>query len=98
MGASYSISTKFTAIDRFSAVTDKITSRLEKLRNKAETALQPLNRIAKIGVAATVTGAAIAVRKFVTEASKIEDAVAGFTPLLGSADKARKLINTCIKV
>ena len=93
MGASYSISTKFTAIDRFSAVTDKITSRLEKLRNKAETALQPLNRIAKIGVAATVTGAALAVRKFVTEASKIEDAVAGFTPLLGSADKAGKLIN-----
>ena len=93
MGASYSISTKFTAIDRFSAVTDKITSRLEKLRNKAENALQPLNRIAKIGVAAAVTGAALAVRKFVTEASKIEDAVAGFTPLVGSADKARKLIN-----
>ncbi len=92
MGASYNISTKFTAIDRFSAVTDKISSRLDKLRNKAESALQPLNRMATIGFAAAVTGAAFAVKKFVTEASKIEDAVASFTPLLGGADKARKLI------
>ena len=93
MSASYSISTKFTAIDRFSAVTDKITSKLQKLQYKAENALQPLNRIAKIGFAAAVTGAAFAVKKFVTEASKIEDAVAGFTPLVGGAEKARKLIN-----
>lgn len=93
MGASYSISTKFTAIDRFSAVTDKISSRLDKLRNKAESALQPLNRMAKIGFAVAVTGAAIAVKKFVNEASKIEDAVAAFTPLLGGAEKARQLIN-----
>ncbi len=42
-----------------------------------------LTVIVKIGAAATVTGAALAARKFVTEASKIEDAVAGFTPLLG---------------
>ena len=93
MSASYSISTKFTAIDRFSAVTDKISSRLDKLKNKAEQALQPLNRMATIGFAAAVTGAAFAVKKFVTEASKIEDAVAGFTQLVGGADKARKLID-----
>ena len=31
-------------------------------------------------------------RSFVTEASKIEDAVAGFTPLLGGIDKANELV------
>lgn len=46
-----------------------------------------------MAIASGFTLAALAANKFVSEASKIEDATARFTPLLGSVEKATDFVN-----
>lgn len=72
------VSTTFNAIDRVSAPMKRLTSKVTKF--------------AAIGGAALTTGLAFGFKAVLAEASKIEDAVAGFTPLLGGVEKANELV------
>ena len=49
-------------------------------------------RALRIGIIGGLAAAGFAVSQFVKQASKIEDAVAAFQPLLGSVDKAQQLV------
>ena len=53
---------------------------------------QKLKNALRIGFVGAIAAAGLAMRSFVKEASKIEDAVAAFTPLLGGAKKANELV------
>lgn len=72
------ISTTFNAIDKVSRPMQKMA------RN--------VGRIATMAGAAVATGLGAGLAFAVREASKIEDAVAGFTPLLGGVEKANELV------
>ncbi|MDC7218646.1 MAG: tape measure protein [Spirochaetales bacterium] len=78
------VKTTFNAVDKVSKTTRGITAGVKKL--------------AAVAGAAFVTGRlAQGVKSFVTEASKIEDAVAGFTPLMGGVKKANELVDSLNK-
>ena len=53
---------------------------------------QKLKNAFRIGLAGAIAVAGLAMRSFIKQASKIEDAVAAFTPLLGGAKKANELV------
>lgn len=53
---------------------------------------QKLKNAIRIGFIGAIGAAGLAMRSFIKEASKIEDAVAAFTPLLGGAEKANELV------
>ncbi len=74
------VSTTFNAVDKVSAPMKKMHRAVKVFAGAA--------------VATFATGAlARGMKSFITEASKIEDAVAGFTPLLGGAAKAQELVD-----
>jgi tape measure domain-containing protein len=73
------ISTTFNAIDRVSRPMQRMAKNV--------------SRIATVAGAAVSTGLGAGLAFAVREASKIEDAVAGFTPLLGSVGKANELVD-----
>ena len=73
------ISTTFNAID-------KVTQPMQKMARNVK-------RFAAIGGTALVGGLAFGLRTVITEASKIEDATAGFTPLMGGVQKATDLVD-----
>ena len=54
-------------------------------------------RALRIGIVGGVAAAGAAIFQFVKQASKIEDAVAGFQPLLGGIDKAKQLVEALNK-
>ena len=99
----YSIETVFKAIDRISAPMRKMQSRMKRFSNAGVRAFKNLDRAAgkvlrtfsKIGKTAfkgvAIAGglAATAIGLLVREFSKVENAQAAFTPLLGGVDKAR---------
>ncbi|MDC7125781.1 MAG: tape measure protein [Spirochaetales bacterium] len=68
------------------AMVDKMTSPMRKMQKN-------VTRIAGAVGGVFITGKiAQGVKSFVTEASKIEDATAGFTPLMGGVQKATDLV------
>jgi len=73
------VSTTFNAIDKVSRPMQRMA------RN--------VTRIATMAGAAVATGLGAGIAFAVREASKIEDAVAGFTPLLGGVEKANELVD-----
>lgn len=72
------VSTTFNAIDKVSRPMQKMA------RN--------VGKVASMAGAALIAGLGAGFAKVITEASKIEDAVAGFTPLLGGVEKANELV------
>lgn len=75
------VSTTFNAID-------KLTGPMRKMQGNVQ-------KMVKVVGAAFIGGsllAAAGIKSFVTEAAKIEDAAAAFTPLLGGAEKANQLV------
>ena len=107
MGSKFAIEAVFRAIDKMTKPlkkmginSKKFTAGLRQEFSKAQRQLSNFGRSLKqfagrairIGIAGAVGVAALAVRGFVKQASMIEDAVAGFTPLLGGVEKATKLV------
>ena len=107
MGSKFAIEAVFRAIDKMTKPlkkmginSKKFTAGLRQDFSKAQRQLSNFGRSLKqfagrairIGIAGAVGVAALAVRGFVKQASMIEDAVAGFTPLLGGVEKATKLV------
>lgn len=70
--------------------------------DRAYSALSPFrhlnNTLGLLGITAGVAGLTQVFKKFVTEASKIENATASFQGILGGADKARKLVGDLNKL
>jgi len=99
LAASYSIAAIFSAKDRLSPAIDKISRNYDSFGGKVGRTLSILNRKTNqlfkgLGTAA-IAGfglATAAITLFVKEASKIEDATAAFTPLMGSVERANKLV------
>lgn len=90
-------------VSAFAANADTAGARASRAFNKigsgadrAFNALNPLNKIngalAFTGVTIGAAGAATALGKFVTEASKIEDATASFQALLGGVENAKVVV------
>lgn len=92
--------TIFTAVDKFTSKVVGMSKGLDTFVGKAEKAQRKLDKTftglgGNFVVGGAVAGlglATYAVKKFVDEASKIENAEAFFTPVLGSAQKAAKLV------
>lgn len=85
---------------RTEANVERMNRSFSRLGMRAQSAYSKLNIFPKIssaagmfGLSLGITGLTLGLKKFVTEASKIEDATAGFTPMLGSVDKARQLVD-----
>lgn len=76
------VSTTFNAKDKVSGPMKKMQGNMKKFAT-----------VAGIGI----TAAAVGLGKLIKEASKIEDAVAGFTPLLGGVEKANELVDALNK-
>jgi tape measure domain-containing protein len=105
MAVQYSIATAFKAVDRVSGAFTKMGKTADNFRNKAGGAFARANKSAMSfkSVMGGIIGANLLQRgfgaltgfvgKFISEARKVEDATAAFTPLLGSVDKAKKLVN-----
>lgn len=107
MAAKFSIEAIFKAVDKMTAPLQKMTIQNKKFTRSLRTDFakaqrqvdlfgknlsRNVGRIATGTFIAGITGASFALKSFITEASKIEDAVAGFTPLLGGVEKAEKLV------
>ena len=108
MASRYSIEAVFRAIDKFTAPMSKFTrstktftsvvrrdfARAQRSVNKLGASIKHnLKRFALIGIAAGVAGATLAIKKFITEASKIEDVVAAFQPLVGGVENAKNIVD-----
>lgn len=68
---------------------------LRRMGNSAENLfnkLNPLRGLSFLGITAGIGGLTLVVKKFIGEAMKIENAVASFTPLTGSAENATRLV------
>lgn len=87
MGSSFSVSTIFLGKDRMSPMFKKMGRSASTFGNIVSGILGA--QIIQKGFHALTQGA----KSFVTEAQKIEDATAGFTPLLGGVEKATMLVN-----
>lgn len=54
--------------------------------------ISPFKRLGFLGLSLGLAGVTTVLGKFVSEAAKIEDATAAFTPLLGGVENARRLV------
>lgn len=96
----FTLPTIFTALDKFSGPVNKMSRKLEKfasisksVQKNADSVFDAMGgRYVGYGLAGALGLGTLAVKSFVNEASKIEDAAAFFTPVLGSAEKADKLV------
>jgi len=96
----FTLPTIFTAVDKFSTKVigmgkslDAFTSKAHKTQRKLDNTFSAMGgNVVAGGVVAGMGLATFAVKKFIDEASKIENAEAFFTPVLGSAAKATKLV------
>lgn len=93
MATTFVAATKFIAIDKFTSVVTKMEKSVGGFNKKISNSIEPLNNFFKIGFAGVIATGSWAISQFISEASKIEDAVAGFTPILGSIEKANKLVD-----
>lgn len=108
MGSRFSVSAIYKAIDQmtpafmkmdksskmFTKSLAKDFSNAQRQVNRFSQNIGPnMRRAAMIGGAALVGGLGFGLREIVNQASKIEDATAGFTPLMGSVEKATELVN-----
>lgn len=84
------------AADGAGAKANRVFSKIGSGADRAFNALNPLNKIngalAFTGITIGAAGAATALGKFVTEASKIEDATASFQALLGGVENAKVVV------
>ena len=106
MAGKFSIEAVFRAIDRVSAPVSKMQNRVGKFTRKMSRGFRSANRsldklvgsLKTAGVRAltvtslAITGLTAATLGFISAASKIEDATAAFTPLLGGAKRAEELV------
>lgn len=111
MAGRFSVEAVFKAVDRITAPVSRMQNRIGKFTRGMERGLHSVNRAVDKTVAGMkrVAGAAIkfgaagltaatgAVTFFVREFSKIEDAEAAFTPLLGGAKRAKELVDALNK-
>lgn len=106
MAGRFSISTVFEAIDRLSAPVGRMRASVMRFSRSASKGLQSVNRVISstvrgfgrltkaalqygaVGVGAIAAAVTVLVREF----SKIEDAEAAFTPLLGGAKRAKEMV------
>ena len=96
----FALPTIFTAVDRFSSKVIGMGKGLDSFVSKAQRSQQKLDNtfsslggnVVAGGVVAGVGLATFAVKKFIDEASKIENAEAFFSPILGSTAKATQLV------
>jgi tape measure domain-containing protein len=96
----FTLPTIFTAVDKFSSKVvgmgkslDAFTSKASKTQRKLDSTFAGLGgNVVAGGVVVGMGLAGLAVKKFIDEASKIENAEAFFTPVLGSAKKAATLV------
>ena len=96
----FTLPTIFTAVDKFSTKVigmgkslDAFTSKASKTQRKLDNTFSAMGgNVVAGGVVAGMGLATFAVKKFIDEASKIENAEAFFTPVLGSAKKATQLV------
>jgi len=72
------------------AATEKYQKKLSQLGSRIQHGLGTAIKVGFVGAIATGT---IAIRSFIRQASFIEDAVSGFTPLMGGAEKANQLVD-----
>jgi len=107
MASRFSIESVFKAIDKVSAPVSRMQSNISKSMRTSTASVKKLDRQvdklsgslisgAKTATAFGIVGigaVAGAVALLVKEFSKIEDAEAAFTPLLGGAKKAKKLVD-----
>jgi tape measure domain-containing protein len=103
--AAFTIPTIFTAIDKMSAPLAAMSGKIAAFAHRADRSIRNVGAKAESAFSALTGGmgnyaivgamglATLAVKSFVTEAAKIEDVTAYFTPVLGSAEKARKLVS-----
>ena len=94
----------YALIDKYSAVTDKMGKHTEKFQKTAENSFSKVIKkinlfginVASIlsaqGIMTLATKIKDGLKGIVMEASKMEDAVASFQPLMGGVDKATKLV------
>lgn len=108
MATKFSISTVYKALDQFTQpigkmdkannrFTRNIKSGYAKAQLQVEAFSQSASRNLKrgllLGGGAAIAGTTLAIKSFISEASKIEDATAGFTPLMGSVERAEMLVS-----
>lgn len=92
--------TIFTAVDKFTSKVVGMSRGLDNFVGRAEKAQRKLDKtftglggnFVAGGVVAGLGVAGFAVKKFIDEASKIENAEAFFSPVLGSTQKAAQLV------
>lgn len=107
MSSRFSVEAIFKAIDRFTAPVTAMQNRLGKFTRAMDSSFKSVNKtinsvagslwgagktILKWGAVA-IAGTTAGIIELVSQYSKIEDATAAFTPLLGGADKARQLVD-----
>lgn len=107
MAGRFSVEAIFKAVDRVTAPVSRMQNRVGKFTRTAERGFRKLNRglgsfvrglkaatgtvikFGAIGLGAVTGAVGLLIREF----SKVEDAEAAFTPLMGSAKKAKELID-----
>lgn len=104
MSTAYKIPSIFTAIDKFTAPVAKMEKQMKAFTSYADRGFKKISQSADkmynslsggrgdIALAGSIGLAGYAINKFINEASKVEDAEAYFTPILGSVEKASKLV------
>ena len=106
MAGRFSVEAVFKAVDKVTAPVSRMQNKIGKFTRGAERNFRSMNRVinktakglygagkaaakfALVGVGAVTTSVGLLIREF----SKIEDAEAAFTPLLGGAKKAKELV------
>ena len=107
MAGRFSVEAVFKAVDRVTAPVTRMQNRVGKFTRSMQRGLRSVNRslskvtssmrrvgvaaikFAGVGLGAITAGVTLLIREF----SKIEDAEAAFTPLLGGAAKAKQMID-----
>jgi tape measure domain-containing protein len=111
MATRFTIESVFKAVDNLSAPVAKMQQKINRMTSGINSNLKNMNgvlgkvassigSVAKTAVKAGVVGIgalATATTLFLREFSKIEDAEASFTPLLGGAEKAKKMVESLNK-
>ena len=106
MASKFSVEAVFKAIDRVTAPINRMSNSVGKFTRKMGRGLRSVNRtldrmvkslktgaVRAIGfTTVAVTGLTAGILGLIREASKIEDATAAFTPLLGGAKRAEELV------
>lgn len=107
MAGRFTVEAIFKGVDEMSAPIKRMSKTMGRFTRSAERGLKSVNKglnkmgaglksVAKAGVAgvgALTAGVTLLIREF----SKIEDAEAAFTPLLGGAEKAKELVGALNK-